>query len=358
MKNRLKLFTLIFISSAFFNLNSYSQLGGRSSYSFLNLPMSARVESLGGIANSILDNDVTLALQNPAMINSKMHHRIGFTFVNYFSGINMGYLGYARTFKNIGNFHAGLQYVNYGSFKQAEANGDITGTFGASDYAINVGGSREFGKLFSVGVNSKLIVSQMNNFTSVAAAFDLGAAYISKNRRFVTTVVLKNIGTQLSTFDKNNRERLPFELQAGVSTEFDKIPLRFSIVAHNLQQPDLSFIDPSKEGETDITGQPIDQTVSIPTKILSHFVVGAELMPFKRILSLRLGYNFMRRAELRALAKGSTIGLCWGVGIRINRFEVHYSRAAYHLAGSPNTFTLNINLGELPPKPEKKPGKK
>jgi hypothetical protein len=346
--------TLLFIF-LFSSLTSIAQVGGAGTYSFLRLPMSARAEGLGGMANAVLDNDVSLALQNPAMINPLMHKRLAVSYVNYFAGINMGFAGYAHDFKKIGTFYGGISFVNYGSITQAEENGDITGKFSAGDYAINIGGSRSFfNGLFNVGVTTKLIFSQMAGYNSAGLALDMGAAYVSKNKRFIVTAVMKNVGTQFKTYTTGNRESLPFEIQLGASKEFEKIPLRFSIVAHNLQTPDMTFIDPSRVNETDITGQPINQNVSIPNKILRHFVIGAELFPFRRIISARIGYNFMRRQEMKAQSKGGTIGLCWGLGVRINRFELTYSRAAYHLTGSPNTLSLNVNLGVMPPKPPKK----
>ncbi|GAJ03981.1 unnamed protein product, partial [marine sediment metagenome] len=47
-----------------------TQVGGKSTYQFLNLPVSARAASLGGKINSIKDNDLSLAFYNPSLLNS------------------------------------------------------------------------------------------------------------------------------------------------------------------------------------------------------------------------------------------------------------------------------------------------
>ncbi|MFN5885727.1 MAG: hypothetical protein ACK445_10335, partial [Bacteroidota bacterium] len=47
------------------------------------------------------------------------------------------------------------------------------------------------------------------------------------------------LGTQIKTYRAGNNETLPFNLQVGVSKKFAHAPFRFSLVAHNLQNPAL-----------------------------------------------------------------------------------------------------------------------
>ncbi|MBL0912695.1 MAG: type IX secretion system protein PorQ [Bacteroidia bacterium] len=332
----------------------YAQIGGSSAFAFMKMPFSARTEALGGRVYSVLDDDVSLYTQNPAMINPRMHHRTSFTYVNFFSGINMGSAAYARHFDKVGTFAGGIQYINYGNFTAADENGNITGKFNAADYMISAGLSRSFGKFFTVGLNTKFAVSQYESYSAIALGFDLGAAYVSKSKLFVTSIVLRNVGMPLKVFTQGVREPLPFEFSIGASHEFGKVPVRLSVVAHNLQQPDLSYINPQNNNQVDLSGQPVENKVSLSSKILRHFVIGAEVFPFKKLISVRVAYDFMRRYEMKADARGGTVGLSWGVGLRIHRFELNYSRSAYHLAGSPNVITLNVKLGPMP-KVVKKP---
>lgn len=331
-----------------------AQIGGNSAFAFMKMPFSARAEALGGRAYSVLDDDVSLYTLNPAMINPKMHHRASFTYVNFFSGINMGSAAYARHFDKVGTFAGGIQYINYGNFTAADESGNITGKFNAADYMISGGLSRSFGNYFTVGVNTKLAVSQYESYSAVALGFDLGAAYISKSKLFVTSLLVRNVGMQLKTFTQGVREPLPFEFSVAASHEFGKVPVRLSVVAHNLQQPDLSYVNPQDNNQVDLSGQPVNNKVTLSSKILRHFVIGAEIFPFKKLISVRVAYDFMRRYEMKADARGGTVGLSWGVGLRIHRFELNYSRSAYHLAGSPNVLTLNVKLGPMP-KIAKKP---
>lgn len=338
----------------FFCLSGHAQIGGDATTRFLNLPFSARAEAVGGKAYSILDNDVSLAWQNPSLLTDKMHNRASFTYVNYF-GTNMGAASYARTLeKSKVNLWGGIHFVNYGKFTGADETGTVTGNFSVGDYALTAGASRSFGKYFNIGMNARLNFSQMAEYFSMGAGLDLGASYISKNKLFVTSVLVRNVGMQFVTYTRGNREPLPLDVAVAASHEFDRLPLRISVVAHNLQKPNMSYVDSALVNQTDLSGQSTYKGPSLASKIMSHFTIAAELYPFKRIISIRVGYNFQRRYELKPQEKGRAIGITYGIGVRINRFEINYARAEYYITGaSPNTLTLNVNLGPMPKKVKK-----
>ena len=95
MKNRYILFPLLAVFLLISNTTS-AQIGGESTYEFLNLPNSARIASMGGEYLAIYDNDITLSLANPSLINEKMHNNLGFSFVDYYTDINYRITSKAR----------------------------------------------------------------------------------------------------------------------------------------------------------------------------------------------------------------------------------------------------------------------
>ena len=76
-------------------MNIFSQIGGTSTYEFLNLTNSARVAALGGKNVSLNDNDINLAYHNPALLTPVMSENAVFNYVSYFANINFGYAAYA-----------------------------------------------------------------------------------------------------------------------------------------------------------------------------------------------------------------------------------------------------------------------
>ena len=57
------------------NTYCFSQLGGQSTYQFLNLVSSPRQAALGGKVLTNVDWDVTQALYNPSTINIEMDNQ-------------------------------------------------------------------------------------------------------------------------------------------------------------------------------------------------------------------------------------------------------------------------------------------
>jgi hypothetical protein len=167
-----------------------AQTGGDNIYEFLNLTHSGLVSSLGGTNVSLNSSGLNLAYHNPALLNSSMDKYLALNYVNYFAGINYGLAMYSRSFTGVGNFAAGLTYLNYGSFTGADPSGTITGTFGASEYALSLIFSKEFDSLFSAGINFKPVLSHLEKYSSFGIAFDLGASYHSRSNLFSAGVVL------------------------------------------------------------------------------------------------------------------------------------------------------------------------
>jgi hypothetical protein len=324
----------------------FSQLGGSSSYSFLKMPNSARIESLGGATPALFDNDISLGLQNPSVYTKGMNNQIQFSFNNYVANIGYGFAGYSKTWDKVGSFMAGVQYFNYGDFTRTDEVGNITGSFNANDVAFYIGYSRSFfDSLLFVGANFKNIFSQYAEYNSYGMALDLGVSYVSKNKLFTAGLVLKNMGGMVDGYTSANREPIPFEIQLGVSQAFKHVPLRFFLTATNLQRPDLSYVDPNNRFiEDPLTGDSIDTQLGLGFNILRHFTIGMELSPFKKRLFLRLAYNFQRSGEMMIDAAGGAVGLSYGIGIRISHFTISYGRAHYFLTNSPNHFTINVNL--------------
>src|SRR5687767_836967 len=208
----------------FFPLASFSQIGGSSTYKFLDLPFSARTASLGGNLISVKDDDINLVAQNPSLLNAGMNNRLSLSYINYFTDINYGYAAYAKTFDKIGNFSAGMQFVDYGEFNEADETGTITGKFYASDYSLNIGYSRDLDSMFSIGAQLKTIYSVMESYWSIGNALDFGATYYSPAHGFTAAAVIKNLGMQWKGYSETGREPLPFEVQMGLSKKLKHAP--------------------------------------------------------------------------------------------------------------------------------------
>ena len=332
-------------------MTGFGQIGGYSTYDFLTLTSSARVAGMGGDFLAIRDNDMTLTLTNPSLISPDMHNNLAFNFVNYFKDINYGYFQYSRTFEKAGSFVGTFQFVDYGSFIRSDETGATYGEFSASEYALNIGWGRQLSPHFSIGANGKLIYSQLDTYHSFGLAVDVAGTYVSKEDLFTASLITKNIGIQLVPYYGSNREPLPLELQAGMSVRFRHIPLRFSLLYNHIEKWDLLYTDPTNPNNaTDpITGETKQQSgvSKFADNLMRHIVLGGEVT-FAKVFSIRLGYNYERRQELKIYNHAGLSGFSLGVGLHIKMFSVSYTRATY-MGGAinPNYITFTCNLQEF-----------
>jgi hypothetical protein len=330
---RKKLIVILFLWFAL--ISAYSQTGGDNVYEFLNLTHSGLVSGLGGTNVALQGNNPNLAYHNPSLLNQSMNNSVALNYVNYFAGINYGLAMYSRSAAGIGNFAAGVTYLNYGSFDEADPTGVITGTFSAAEYAFPLIYSREIDSLFSIGVNLKPVLSHLEKYTSFGVALDVGASYHNRSDLFNAGLVIKNIGYQITSYAGEPHQPLPFEIQAGVSQRLAHAPLRFSLTLRHLEKFDLTH----DYNEADPSSGSSNSTSDFSENLFRHSIIGIELIPHKSFW-LCAGYNYQRRKELQLESKVSTVGLSWGFGIKTTWMDIELGRATYHLAGSSTHLSL------------------
>ncbi len=344
-----KTLTLLLLLPIF--LPGFSQIGGSYTYAFLNQANSAKVAALGGKSIAIPDPDLNLPFHNPSLLSPEMNNQLVLNYVGYFADIKYGYASYARSFDSTGNFAVGIHYVNYGEFPYADESGIRDGTkFMASEYALNIMYSRPVDSFLMIGINVKPIYSVFESYHSTGIAADLGITYYNPHSLFTAALVVRNIGTQISTYYGNaEREHLPFEIQAGLSQKLAHAPFRFSILFQQLQRWDLSY--KSTLEQTTVYDPLATDTVQsgiekFGDNLMRHTILGLEFMPVNNFY-LALGYNYQRRQELKIAPRVGMVGFSWGFGIKISKFRFSYGRATYHLAGASNHFSLSTNLSDI-----------
>lgn len=326
-----------------------AQVGGTSTYTFLTLSNSARIAAMGGNFSPIKDGDITLSVANPSVIDEEMDRDLALSFVDYYSDISYGFVSYSHTFDKLGSFAGSVQYIDYGETMETSAfEGDTLGTFSGLESAISIGWARPLDSLLYIGANFKMLTSALHTYNSFGLAVDLAATYHNPEKDFTASVVFRNIGRQIKSYQPGLNEPLPFEIQLGMSKRLKHVPFRYSIVLTNLQQFDLTYSNPNDENNQPdpFTGEIEGDDTGFGDKLMRHVVIGGEFMPTKNF-SLRFGYNYRVRQEMKVDSKLGTVGLSWGLGFRVSKFHFSYSRAAYHLVGSPNYITITTNLSKF-----------
>lgn len=325
-----------------FSLSINSQIGGENVYQFLNVSTSARQIALGGEVLTLID-DVNQPIWNPSVINDKMDNQISANYSSYLAGVNVGSLSYARLIsRRFGTIHGSIKYLDYGTLIGSDEQGNEVGNFNANDLAISIGYAINlpWTNLY-FGANIKLINSNISNFTSTGFATDFSLLYYSPFKSYAFTIVVRNLGTQIKTFN-GTYENLPFKVAIGASYQLEYVPLRWYLTLDNLQKWNISVANPSEQ-TTDLEGNVTKEKIGFVGNSLRHFVVGAELFP-ESVINFRLGYNFRKAAELQLQNVRTFGGISLGFGIKMNNLKFNYAYSKFHSAANTSTFSLQIDL--------------
>ncbi len=334
---------LVFLFALCFTAAAYAQVGGQSTYQFLNLLNSPRQAALGGKVVTNYDYDPTQALFNPASINPAMDNQLSVNYTNYLGDVNYGTAAYAYLWdRRTQVLHLGATYVNYGSFDGYDEQGNATSEFSGGEVALSVGHARNVAFTnFHIGGNVKLISSKLEQYSSFGVAADVAVMYVYDDWDLHITAVGRNIGTQITPYE-NTIEKLPFEVILGISQTLQNIPIRWHFTLENMQQWDVAFSNPNRD-ESDLEGNTTSEKVTFVDNAFRHMIFGIELFP-ESGFNLRLGYNVRRAEELRIVEQRAFAGLSGGFSIKFNKIRLSYSYSQFSTAAASSYFGLNVNL--------------
>lgn len=336
----------LIIAGLLFGIHTVSaQIGGQHIYEFLEVPGSARITAMGGLQLAILDDDIAMGYQNPALYNSAMHKKAQLGHQLYFGGIHNGYVATAFNYKPNIVLSGGLQYIAYGKFERTNETGQSQGSFTGSEFAFNAGGSYQASENIAFGVNAKLVGSYLYRYQSYGLMADVGVIYQDTVRNFTAGLVIKNAGAQLIKYDLN-REPVPFDVQAGFTKRLRYVPFRFGVMLHHLHLWNIRFDDPALQQENillDPNAPPPKQRNYILDKLFRHINFTGEFY-LGKVLNIRLGYNHLKKAELNVASRSWASGFSGGFGIELKRWSISYGKAFYSVPASSNHFTFEYQL--------------
>ena len=320
----------------------YSQ-NTSNSFSFVNLEYSARSSAMGGNLISIYDNDLSLAQIAPSLLNQDMHNALAFSFVDYFSDIKMVSFYYSKHLKRIGSISFGANSNSYGEFNLTNEVGVQNSTFNAKDQFFTCGISRKLSDKVSLGINIRLLSSQYETYNATAVSSNISSTYFNVESSFTSTLLVKNIGQQLKSYTSIT-EKLPFEIQFGLSKKLEHLPLTYSLVFHHLNKFNISNSYSLSSFTNNDTGELELQDESIAKNILRHIILSGELNLFNNNIFVQAGFNFQRRFDMTIETFNGMVGFSSGFGFNLANINFNYSRSAYHLSGKVNTFSVSTNL--------------
>lgn len=322
-----RLYLIIYIVSLAGCLHAQQQT---SVFNFLTLPASSHAVALGGRNISVVDDDASLAFQNPALLANVSNNAMNVNFMTYMRGTKAGSASFTRLQGERGTWGVNAQFVGYGSMAETDVEGAEMGQMKPLDMCLSGLYTYNLSDRWAGGVAGKFIYSKYGSYSSVGLAVDLGLNYYDEEHNFSLSAVAANLGGQVKAFG-DDHERLPFNLQVGFTKGIAHAPIRISLAVTDLtrwRSRDFYFPDkPSSGGRI----------------FMSHFNIGVEVVPSKTFY-IGAGFNFRRAYEMKAAGGSHAAGLTCGAGLNIKHFKIGLAYAKYHVSAPSLALSVGYHL--------------
>ncbi len=313
-----------------------------TAYNFLNVPSSSHVYGLGGHNLTIIDDDINLIEQNPALMGPEFDHQVGLNYMRYIGETNFAGLRYGQGVSEHGAFAAGIQYFGYGNIQGAAADGTKTGTFTASDMAFSLTYSHDISERWRGGITLKYLYSKYEDYTAGAVAADLGINYYDPDHEFTLSLVGKNLGGQVKKFN-DYKDNLPWDIQVGMSKMLGHAPVRLHLTAYELARWKSPYY---KIEDVNNPNSGLIKKDSFGSNLMRHLVFGVDILPANNIY-LGIGYNYRTRTDMATYKRDFMSGLSIGGGLKVRAFGIGAAFARPHTGASTFMFNLTTSIGEL-----------
>jgi hypothetical protein len=342
----------IVLTLFFFTIYSFCTAqvtGGESIYQFLRLSNSAHATGMGGMIVSNPSEDVAFAFANPALLRPSLHNQLSINqnfFITGSSYSNTMYASYSPKLKT--TFAGGISYMNHGKITATNYFGQTLNNVMATEICAQISASKSYKKKWRGGASLKFVNSQLADLQSAGLMADAGVIYFDTAKQLYIGMLAKNIGFQFNKYStQSGSEPLPFDMQLGISKKFLKAPFRLNAIVHHLYQWDIRYDNPADKVDNSFFGN-TDTAVNtyFADKLFRHFNFGVDLLLGKR-LELNVGYSHQRRGELALKEKLGMAGFSFGVGLNFPKFNLHYGRNVYNLAGTNNEIGINFKMKEM-----------
>lgn len=303
-----------------------------SGYGYLELPVSARGIALGGTSISVVEPDMSLAEQNPALLCPQMARQAVLAYTNYLAGIQMGYAAYADEFLEVGAWSAGMRFVDYGHFDGYDTQGLPTGSFSVKDFCLEGAVGYPLNDRWNIGAQAKFLYTSYESYNAFAMGVDLGLNYYNEVSGNSFSMTVTNLGGQFKSLYEESKQKMPAQVNLGWSHELQHLPLCISVTAYHLFDWDQEYVD----------GKGQKNEFSNAEMILNHMILGVEWTASENFwLAASYNYRHQRRfggqgGFLRGVALGA------GLSYRAYRFQLGY--ASSNLADGTLTFQLGYTF--------------
>lgn len=307
---------------------------GASGAQFLQIPIGAKAESMGGAIIGLAD-DASSVFWNPAGIVKVNNFQAFFSYIDWFNMFDVNAASVVYNAGDAGTFAASMLVFSTGKMEittETEPNG--TGRFfDAGDLALGVSYARYLTDRFNVGASVKYVYQRIWNETAAGVAFDIGTQYRLDFQNLTIAMSMTNFGSDMKydgpdldfTYRKDDNFPVSRLTPSRLTTEEYPLPLNFQVgIGFDVFEADFVKM----KGAIDVT-HPNDN------KERAHF--GTEFSFFDR-LYLRGGYKL--NYDDQSFAFGAGVNLLWSG----NAIYFDYAYSIYDILPSVHRIAIRLSF--------------
>lgn len=329
-----KIILLLIIVISFGNIFAQNPNLGTSGAQFLQLPVGARSEAMGGAIVGLAD-DASAIFWNPAGIVKVSNVQAHFSYMNWFDLFDFNAASIVYNAGDFGVIGASMVIFTTDEMEittEEQPNG--TGRyFDAGDIALGVTYAKYLTDRFSVGLTVKYINQRIWNETATGVAFDIGTQYRLDFQNLTIAMSMSNFGADMKfdgpdldfTYRKDDDYPQSRLIPSRLSTDEYPLPLNFQ-VGIGFDVFEYEFV--KMIGAIDVT-HPNDNAER------AHF--GTEFSFFDRFF-VRGGYKFNYDDQDFTFGAGANVPL----GGSAVYFDYAYS--LYNILPSVHRISVNLSF--------------
>ena len=228
--------------------------------------------------------------------------------------------------------------MGYGNIQEFLPDNSATGaTISAKDISVTGFYAHDLSERWRGGLSLKFLYSGLADFTSIGLAVDAGLSYYNSEKGFSFGFALKNIGLQIKPYE-DDRQKMPWDIQAGVTQKMAHAPIRFSLTAQYLNRWKFDTVDNTV---VDYEGD------SFFKSLAKHLIIGVDFVPSDNFW-LGVGFNPKTKMDMKLQGGGGGLsGFSAGAGVKIKMFDVGCSVAKYHPSAMSLMISVSMTLADF-----------
>jgi hypothetical protein len=295
---------------------------GTTGYVFLEIPVSARIASMGETSVAISNIGAEAMFANPALLgylNSK--HDFNISYANYLANIKHQSFAYCLKVSELGILGINVNQIDLGEIVETinadpenpGAKYEILGKYNADATAVGITFSNRATTWFSYGLTMKYIQERISKYKSTNAVFDIGMVYYTNFHSLRIGGYIQNFGVDSKYIGDTFKMPTIFRLGAAAEIIGDiDSPTRFTLLLDALH----------------------------PSDYTERINLGMEMW-VKNVLAIRGGYKFNYNEE----------GLTLGLGMKWRTSSIPFQQISFDLSYTDygrleyvSRFSFNISL--------------